>query len=313
MKNIHVLPTDKASDLWLMHNKSQGLMLLKTASLLDGIPQNIYITSDEYIGLSYYLDGNLVRKGVIDDKEYWKVRKDYKKIILTTDEDLIKDGVQVIDDEFLEWFVQNPSCEEVETHIVELCTNCSKQYCNNLRCIDYEDKVRYLISYSENTTKQIITYCDGYEVGYEKIIIPSEKPKQETSLIKALKDISKHLDKMNAKYETIEDAAEKLYPVNKNGGSAEMLNKFQLDNSLRQEGFFEGVKFQSEISISKETYENSLSMQRVSNAGYESKITELKQEITRMYSEEDIQEYAQFCVKNYHITIKEWFEISKKK
>jgi hypothetical protein len=36
------------------------------------------------------------------------------KIILTTDGDLIKDGVQAIDDEFLEWFVKNPSCEEVE-------------------------------------------------------------------------------------------------------------------------------------------------------------------------------------------------------
>jgi hypothetical protein len=80
------------------------------------INQNIYITSDEYIGLSYYLDGNLVRKGVVDDKDYWEVRKDYKKIILTTDQDLIKDGVQAIDDEFLEWWIKNPSCEEVEVY-----------------------------------------------------------------------------------------------------------------------------------------------------------------------------------------------------
>ena len=36
-----------------------------------------------------------------------------KKIILTTDQDLIEDGVQAIDDEFLEWFVKNPSCERV--------------------------------------------------------------------------------------------------------------------------------------------------------------------------------------------------------
>ena len=40
--------------------------------------------------------------------------EDVKKIILTTDQDLIKDGVQTIDDEFLEWFVKNPSCEFVE-------------------------------------------------------------------------------------------------------------------------------------------------------------------------------------------------------
>jgi hypothetical protein len=37
-----------------------------------------------------------------------------RKIILTTDQDLIKDGVQPIDDEFLQWFVKNPSCESVE-------------------------------------------------------------------------------------------------------------------------------------------------------------------------------------------------------
>jgi hypothetical protein len=37
-----------------------------------------------------------------------------KKIILTTDQDLIVDGIQAIDDEFLEWFIKNNSCEEVE-------------------------------------------------------------------------------------------------------------------------------------------------------------------------------------------------------
>ena len=36
------------------------------------------------------------------------------KIILTTNKSLINEGVQFIDDDFLEWFVKNPSCEEVE-------------------------------------------------------------------------------------------------------------------------------------------------------------------------------------------------------
>jgi hypothetical protein len=40
--------------------------------------------------------------------------REYSKIILTTDQDLINDGVQAIDDEFLEWFVRNPSCEKVD-------------------------------------------------------------------------------------------------------------------------------------------------------------------------------------------------------
>jgi len=41
------------------------------------------------------------------------------KIILTTDTKLIKDGVQAIDDEFLEWFVKNASCEEVKVDKAE--------------------------------------------------------------------------------------------------------------------------------------------------------------------------------------------------
>ena len=109
MKNIHILPTDKPSSIGY-----DGVKNLHFVNDFIDDYQNIYITSDEYIGLSYYLEGNLVRKGVVDDKDYWEVRKDCKKIILTTDQDLIKDGVQAIDNEFLEWFVKNPSCEEVE-------------------------------------------------------------------------------------------------------------------------------------------------------------------------------------------------------
>jgi hypothetical protein len=44
----------------------------------------------------------------------------FKKIILTTDDQLIADGIQPIDDEFLEWFVKNPSCESVEVKKVIL-------------------------------------------------------------------------------------------------------------------------------------------------------------------------------------------------
>jgi hypothetical protein len=42
-----------------------------------------------------------------------------KKIILATDTKLIADGVQAIDDDFLEWFIKNPTCEEIETKLVE--------------------------------------------------------------------------------------------------------------------------------------------------------------------------------------------------
>jgi hypothetical protein len=146
MKNIHVLPTDKPSRLHITSKLMlypNGLMP-KSQGLCKN--QHIYITSKEYIGLSYYLDGDLVRKGVIDDKDYWEVRKDYEKIILTTDPKLIEDGVQAIDDEFLEWFVKNPSCEYIKT-----------------------EKEKVILGEVAGTTYIDYNY---------KIIIPKEEPKQ---------------------------------------------------------------------------------------------------------------------------------------
>ena len=75
------------------------------------INENIYITNDEEIKEGDYFwkpDCNMIFRA-----EYTP-HKGCQKVILTTDQDLIKDGVQAIDDDFLEWFVKNPSCEEVE-------------------------------------------------------------------------------------------------------------------------------------------------------------------------------------------------------
>jgi hypothetical protein len=130
MKNIHVLPTDKSSRLVKIYNevdkKSFGLKL--DIKVNDNFKeyQNIYITSDEEIkdgdyGLGFALGIKGVGRGhYVFKQDGTNVGKlnaicnGSKKIILTTDQDLIKDGVQAIDDEFLEWFVKNPSCECVE-------------------------------------------------------------------------------------------------------------------------------------------------------------------------------------------------------
>jgi len=174
-RNLWVIPTDNPSRLF--YNVGGALLFTKWDNY-NGV--NIYITSDEYIGLSYYLDGNLVRKGVIDDKEYWEVRKDYKKIILTTDQDLIKDGVQAIDNEFLEWFVKNPSCEEVGVK-----------------------KLLYKVGSNFEGNR-----FDGY-----KIIIPKEEAKQDLEKemfeLEQELDIPSHLRWHNskAKQETLEEVA----------------------------------------------------------------------------------------------------------
>jgi hypothetical protein len=107
MKNIHVLPTDKPSRL---HKYNFEGFALSKETLNWKEAYNIYITSDEEIKENDYItDGYLVWKWKDDSSLLGR-----KKIILTTDQDLIKDGVQAINDEFLEWFVKNPSCEDVE-------------------------------------------------------------------------------------------------------------------------------------------------------------------------------------------------------
>jgi hypothetical protein len=114
MKNIHILPTDKPSRLHLTYDKDYYLSIEPFIQLdtKNYKSFNIYITSDEEIKEGDWVFGGL---NGIDIKKYGKYfAEDWKKIILTTDQDLIKDGVQEIDDEFLEWFVKNPSCEEVE-------------------------------------------------------------------------------------------------------------------------------------------------------------------------------------------------------
>jgi hypothetical protein len=120
MKNIYLIPTTKEQHSIV--RKHTGLLLIQTPRKeYSGTKLNIYITNDEDIKEGDYFIESL---GLPDSYLVHKLSKEWKdkesfyrrcaKVILTTDSDLIKDGVQAIDDEFLEWYVNNPSCEEVE-------------------------------------------------------------------------------------------------------------------------------------------------------------------------------------------------------
>lgn len=122
MKNLFLLPTDKPSRfVTSKENKKCYLYSIEEFKDIDKFieydskswdSQNIYITSDEEIKEGdWYYNSFLNEISKMDILDYSNFRQ---KIILTTDQDLIKEGVQTIDDEFLEWFVKNPSCEEVE-------------------------------------------------------------------------------------------------------------------------------------------------------------------------------------------------------
>jgi hypothetical protein len=117
MKNIHVLPTDKPSRFHLVYDKNYYLSVEPFIQLdaKNYKSFNIYITDGSKIQEEdFYLYCNQVTKRFRKNTRAEYPYPNYQKIILTTDQDLIKDGVQAIDDDFLEWFVKNPSCEEVE-------------------------------------------------------------------------------------------------------------------------------------------------------------------------------------------------------
>jgi hypothetical protein len=148
MKNIHVIPTTPNDET------AKGVWIKETRDWC-----NIYITSDEEIKEGDWVFDLDIKRIVKADNLKVLTSKAigcwyYKKIILTTDQDLIKDGVQALDDKFLEWFVKNPSCEEVEIKHFGTC-------CGNL-----------LIAQCIN--------CNQYNPVY-KIIIPKEEPKYTTS------------------------------------------------------------------------------------------------------------------------------------
>jgi hypothetical protein len=115
MKNIFLLSTDKPSRLQLQMNGNFHIENGETIALKSF--QNIYITTDsKFVRDEYITDGIEVIKatpklvnaqGLVD-------RRDWKKILMTTDPELIKDGVHPIGEEFLKWFVENPTCTKVE-------------------------------------------------------------------------------------------------------------------------------------------------------------------------------------------------------
>jgi hypothetical protein len=191
MKNIHIIPTENYSDLVHSTNKYGGYFLSRHYSPMKDMGdsyQYLYITNSEEIKEGdwflrkskihklRYNDGN----GNLWTKNGLKIyASNSKKIILTTDQDLITDGVQAIDDEFLEWFVKNPSCEFVEIH---------------------KEKQHIGEEIDESYPKRFFDY---------KSIIPQEEPKQETTVTDDLKDILAHLTKMNDRHkvqETLEEA-----------------------------------------------------------------------------------------------------------
>jgi hypothetical protein len=211
MKNIHVLPTDKTSRVFITKDEGLGFdnqMLENTE--LDCQNQNIYITSDEEIkeGDWFFRDGSIhkcfrVHRTDIEfltsidsvycgSNTFWS-KEFCQKIILTTDQDLIKDGVQAIDDTFLEWYVKNPSCEYVEARKIgnewiynadvpkeepkqENCCTPIGQIKRYMNCVGCDRKPK------QETLEQ--AYQRGYERGLNALIPLIENLNKEITELK---------------------------------------------------------------------------------------------------------------------------------
>jgi hypothetical protein len=174
MKNIHVLPTEKPS---ILYAKDDNYKLANSTMAMDWYissagykPYNICITSDVTdINENDYIitqDGRLVQVSYLLSKDL----EGASKVILTTNQDLIEDGVQAIDDEFLEWFVKNPSCESVTV------TNLYGDF----QPVKYDYKIiipkeDWLLNNPQ--CKQIESCSKSLS---KKCICPKEEPKQET-------------------------------------------------------------------------------------------------------------------------------------
>ena len=184
MKNIFLIPTDRPSRVHLIEDVLTFTNEYKN-SVCDS-EVNIYITSDEEIKEGDWYINTFVSEREQKPQTHTEKRhlinhqKDYrfkycKKIILTTDQDLIKDGVQAIDDEFLEWFIKNPSCEEVEVE-----RNFADE---GIKGITYYGKYFLIIPKEkctcENPTDNTCNYCNELEI--KQILSKAElNAKQET-------------------------------------------------------------------------------------------------------------------------------------
>ena len=175
MKNLHVLPTDHPSRLryniktriWELNEFHKYHTDIKST-------HNIYITSDEEIKEGDYvvqINFEKTNTQVIKCETEFQTKiansKDgsfsKNKIILTTDPDLIKNGVQAIDAEFLEWFCsKNGKVGYIESKQGRTCTNnCSvvcgecqifdKKPITNLEKLLFPELVTELVGYYKNT------------------------------------------------------------------------------------------------------------------------------------------------------------------
>jgi hypothetical protein len=356
MKNLHVLPTDKPSRLMIdtIENKLylQPILHEKTINIL---PQNIYITSDEEIkDGDYFLDPRFPRMMIPlkqRDRIYNHVIDKCKKIILTTDQDLIKDGVQAIDDEFLEWFIKNPSCEWVEL----------VNYLVRISNFDWKTEYKIIIPQEEpnqellpdfKITKNIFDFVSNLSDTNK------EEPNQDKweqlrgegldQPLTSWDEIKQHVGLINDNIDEFDKAAQEYFErkskfkqdLNDDIHEAHQTGRAMKQEESKQEctcGVCDNCEEQETIQILKEAKENALKQETIEEAANNfakllgnkhetifaleenAFIEGAKWQSERMYNEDEVEKMVRAAYTfgekefKYFGAFKEWFEQFKKK
>ena len=142
----------------------------------------IYITNNEEIKEGDWVTNSLsIMKANLDGQPTMDDFHPWKKIILTTDQDIIKDGIQKIPTDFLEWYCsKNGKIDFVEVR-KECCGQCDERLCeiHDLKREETNDNTFYKPIIPQDQPKQTIEevelaikFHDTYEAlapsfGYE--------------------------------------------------------------------------------------------------------------------------------------------------
>ena len=206
MKNIFLKETDQETNLY---KSDVGLFYTKDSYAWHWqsgrVNQFIYITNDEKIE-----DGNWVFQECLNmphrliktDAENVKVLNNLnkcKKIILTTDQDLIKDGVQQVSSSFLSFYAENQP-DYVEIFETKVYNEALQDYAGSLYSYKFPRKE---IKTEENVIDQWLE-----KSGNSEIMKQVEREAELYQTINKIIDGGKNLPKG---FEVALEVAEKLY------------------------------------------------------------------------------------------------------
>lgn len=148
----------------------------------ENINENCWIITEGRLVQVSYLLSNEVAKG--------------NKVILTTNKLLIKDGIQEIDDEFLEWFVKNPSCDSIKINLVPV-----NEYGSEITVGGYGfDRFKYKIIIPQEESKQSKIDLDELEFKLDTTLSKRNKKKVLTNWLNSKRDKKENIEEAATQY-----------------------------------------------------------------------------------------------------------------